>query len=298
MDPDLRTRMSVGGPILLDGGLATSLEAGGYELPGPLWSARALLEDADRVRDAHAAFVAAGAEVVLTASYQLSWHGLRATGEDPERAGELFARSVRLARAAADAARRPVLVAGSLGPYGAALADGSEYTGRYRVTRAALRDFHGPRVAALVAAGVDVLALETLPGGEEVAVVADLAEEAGHPAWVSTTLAGDGTRTPRGEPLREALAPAAAHDEVLAVGVNCCPPELVVPALQSLASLAVPLLAKPNAGARWDPARQAWQPPGAPVDPDAWVDAGARLIGGCCGTSPSDLARLASALGR
>jgi homocysteine S-methyltransferase len=297
MHHDLRTRLASDEAVLLDGGLATSLESGGYALPGPLWSARALLDAPARIRAAHTAFVDAGAEVLLTASYQLSRSGLRASGEDPARLDRLLARSARLAREAAAEARRPVWVAGSLGPYGAALADGSEYTGRYGVGRATLRDFHGPRLEALASADVDVLALETIPSGEEVAVLAELLAAAGRPAWISVTLAGDGTRTPRGEPLDEALAPAAAADDVLAVGVNCCPPDLVVPALERLRSLGMPLLAKPNAGARWDPAHRRWGPPRSAADPRPWVLAGARLVGGCCGTSPADLAGLAASLG-
>lgn len=295
----LRSRLTDGARVVaLDGGLATTLEAGGYPLPGPLWSARALLEAPGRVREAHRAFVAAGAEVVLTASYQLSRRGLREAGEDPDRADALFARAVELAREAVADADHATWVAGSLGPYGAALADGSEYTGRYGVGADRLRDFHGPRIEALAAAGVDVLAVETIPSAGEAAVVARLLREQRLPAWVSVTVAGDGTRTPRGGPLADALAPAAEVDDVLAVGVNCCPPALVAPALTDLAGAAAgrcALLAKPNAGARWDPARQQWQRTDAPADPAPWLAAGAGLVGGCCGTSPGDLAALLAA---
>ncbi len=294
----LHARLDAGETLVLDGGLATSLEAAGLPLPGPLWSARALLEAPDLVRDAHAAFAGAGAEVLLTASYQLSRRGLQAAGLDPSLAPTLFARAVALAREAGrDAHPRP-LVAGSLGPYGAALADSSEYTGRYDIGRGALRDFHAPRVEGLVDAGADLLAVETVPGGEEVQVIADLLADAGRHAWVSVTVAGDGTRTPVGEPLLEALGPAAAVDEIVAVGVNCVPDELVVPALEHLAPLGVPLVAKPNAGARWDPVGQVWRPVRTPVDPRPWLSAGARLVGGCCGTAPADVAALATAVGR
>lgn len=284
---------------MLDGGLATTLEERGLKLPGPLWSAHALLTRPGRVAEAHRAFVRAGAEVLLTASYQLSSVGLAAQGVDPDRHDELFERSVGLARAAATDAGHPVWVAGSLGPYGAALADGSEYTGDYGVAQAALRDFHAPRVEALLAADVDLLAVETLPSGEEAAVIAEVLRGTDRPAWLSVTLAGDGTRTPRGEPLLEALGPALEVDEVVAVGVNCCPPDLVVPALGALAPAARrgrALLAKPNAGARWDPVHQRWSRDHDPPDPAAWIAAGARLIGGCCGTGPDDLARLVAAV--
>ena len=301
MADDLRTRLATGVPVLLDGGLATTLEAGGTELPGPLWSAQALISAPQAIEAAHRAFVDAGAEVLLTASYQLSALGLQRAGIDSSDAPRLFARSVELARGAADAAGHPVWVAGSLGPYGAALADGSEYTGRYDLSPGALHDFHAPRVAALVDAGADAIAVETVPAGAEVEVVAEVLRGTGRDAWVSVTVAGDGTRTPRGEPLDEALAPALEVDEVIAVGVNCVPPHLVAPALTQLAPAhqrGRALLAKPNAGARWDPARQVWTRTEVPADPRDWVAAGAVLIGGCCGTAPTDLARIAAALGR
>jgi homocysteine S-methyltransferase len=301
MADDLRARLATGVPVLLDGGLATTLEAAGTELPGPLWSAQALVSAPTAVEAAHRAFIDADAEVVLTASYQLSALGLRRAGLAASDVDGLFRRSVELARLAAEAAPHPVWVAGSLGPYGAALADGSEYTGRYDLAPGALHEFHAPRVDALLAAGVDVVAFETVPAGAEVEVIAEVLRGTGRDAWVSVTVAGDGTRTPRGEPLSEALAPALEVDEVLAVGVNCLPPHLVASALEELAIAGRrgrALLAKPNAGARWDPARQLWTREQGPADPAPWVAAGAALVGGCCGTGPDDLAGLAAALGR
>ena len=301
MADDLRARLGTGVPVLLDGGLATTLEAAGTALPGPLWSAQALVSAPGAIETAHRRFVEAGAEVLLSASYQLSALGLQRAGLEPSEAEGLFRRSVELARRAAKAATRPVWVAGSLGPYGAALADGSEYTGRYDLSPAGLHDFHAPRVEALLAAGADVIAVETVPAGAEVDVISEVLRGTGRDAWVSVTVAGDGTRTPRGEPLSEALAPALEVDEVLAVGVNCVPPHLVPAALQELAPArrrGRALLAKPNAGARWDPARQIWARDEAPADPRPWLSAGAALVGGCCGTDAEDLARLAIALGR
>ena len=300
MADDLRARLATGVPVLLDGGLATTLESAGTPLPGPLWSAQALVSAPKAVEAAHRAFVDAGAEVVLTASYQLSALGLRRAGLEGSEAEGLFRRSIELARRAAETVPHPVWVAGSLGPYGAALADGSEYTGRYDLSPGALRDFHAPRIDALLEAGADVIAVETVPAGAEVEVVAEVLRDAGCDAWISVTVAGDGTRTPRGEPLRHALAPALDVDGVLAVGVNCVPPRLVAPALRELAPARERgrmLLAKPNAGARWDPARQTWTRDEVPADPAAWVSAGAALVGGCCGTGPEDLAELAAALG-
>jgi homocysteine S-methyltransferase len=277
--------------LLLDGGLATTLEARGYDLSGPLWSARLLQDDPGALREVHRAFLDAGAEVLLTASYQLSGPGLRWLGASSSLAATLATRSVALAREAVDASGATARVAASLGPYGALLADGSEYRGRYGLPRARLRDVHAPRLTALLDAGPDLLAVETVPSGAEVAVLVDLLDGAPLPAWVSVTVGADGTRTPEGEPLDEALGPALDRPEVVAVGVNCLPSELVAPALDRLAGSPRPLLVKPNLGARWDPGRRGWRARPAP-DPAPWLEAGARLVGGCCGTTPADLRNL------
>lgn len=295
----LRQRLAADDPVLLDGGFSTTLEAGGYDLGGALWSARALLDAPDAVRAVHAAFLAAGAEVITTASYQLAAHSLAAAGYDPDLAPWLFARSVALARDAVtahlEAGGHPALVAGSVGPYGAVLADGSEYRGGYDLDVDALAVFHAPRIAALVAAGADVLACETVPCADEVLALARVLDGCGTPAWVTVTLGPSGRTTAEGQPLRAALRPLTAVAEVVAIGVNCCPPALVEPASAELADLGLPLVAQPNVGDRWDATARTWirLAEGPLPDPRRWVAAGARLVGGCCGTGPADLTRLA-----
>jgi homocysteine S-methyltransferase len=278
--------------LLLDGGLATTLEAWGHDLSGALWSARLLQDDPATLREVHRAFLEAGAEVLLTASYQLSGPGLQRLGASASLEATLAARSVTLAREAIDASGATAWTAASLGPYGALLADGSEYRGRYGLSRGRLRDVHAPRVAALLDAEPDLLAVETVPSGAEVAVLVELLGGAGLPAWVTMSVGDEGDRTPEGEPLDEALGPATESPEVVAVGVNCLPAGRVSTALRCLAPLGLPLVAKPNIGARWDARTRAWGPTGE-VDPTAWVHDGARLVGGCCGTGPADLRTLA-----
>lgn len=288
--------------VVLDGGLATTLADRGHVLDDELWSARLLLDDPDAVRDVHTAFLTAGAEVVTTASYQLAARSLAAAGRDPALADELLARSVTIAREAADAyaadTGRRAAVAASVGPYGAVLADGSEYRGRYGRTVAELTAFHAPRVAALAAAGPDLLAVETVPSGVELVALAPLLREAGIPTLVSMTLGPDGTTTPEGQPLAEALGAVTDLEVVVAVGVNCCPPRQAAAALERLGDLPRPLAVQPNVGDRWDAARRRWVPgPGdAEVAPQRWLELGARYVGGCCGTGPDQLARLAASL--
>jgi homocysteine S-methyltransferase len=287
------------GPVVLDGGLSTELEARGHDVSSALWSARLLREDPGAVVAAHAAFAAAGAQVATTASYQATVEGFAAAGLDREEALALVARSVALARRGAPDG----WVAGSVGPYGAALADGSEYTGDYvaEVGTARLRAFHRPRMAALAEAGADVLACETLPAAAEVEAVLAEATALGVPVWLSLTTVVDGdgvARTRRGEPAAEVFAMARGVPEVVAVGVNCTDPVGVPAALTAAASAGVPLVAYPNSGEAWDAGARRWTGAGG-VDPGAvpgWVAAGARLVGGCCRVRPADVAALAAVL--
>lgn len=298
----MRHRLAGGGLVLLDGGLATTLAAAGHDLSDALWSARLLLDDPAAIVAAHAAFLEAGAEVVTTASYQLAAESLAATGRDPTLASGLFERSVEVAVRAADAHTVPgrprPLVAASIGPYGGVLADGSEYRGGYGLSVEELVAFHAPRVEALLTADPDVLACETIPAAGEVAALARILAGTGATAWMSVTVDSTGTRTAEGQPLDRALAPALELDEVVAVGVNCCAPRLVPDALAVLSLCGRPLVAYPNAGDRWDAGRRTWVPRARDErpDPGSWVAAGARLVGGCCGTAPAELERLAAAL--
>ena len=298
----MRHRLAGGGLVMLDGGLATTLAAAGHDLSDALWSARLLLDDPAAIVAAHAAFLEAGAEVVTTATYQLAAESLVAAGRDPTLASGLFHRAVQVAVQAAEThpvpGRPRPLVAASIGPYGAVLADGSEYRGGYGLSVDELVAFHAPRVEALLAADPDVLACETIPAAAEVAALARILAGTGATAWMSVTVGPDGTTTAEGQPLDRALAPALELDEVVAVGVNCCVPQLVPDALAALSLCDRPLVAYPNAGDQWDAGRRTWVPRACHdrPDPGSWVEAGARLVGGCCGTAPADLERLAAAL--
>ena len=285
------------GPVVLDGGLATLLEARGHDLSSSLWSARLLLDDPAAVRGAHAAYLAAGARVVTTASYQVSATGFAAAGLDADAAATALRRSVAVAREAVEAAGEggPRWVAASVGPYGAALADGSEYRGDDGLSVAQLRRWHRPRLQQLAAAGPDVLALETVPS--LALVEALLAEVAGTgvPAWLSLTAAGGRTRA--GEPVEEAFAMARDVPEVVAVGVNCCDPaEVGGLARLAAASGGRPVVAYPNSGEGWDAAARGWTGAPVPLPVAAWVAAGARLVGGCCRVGPQQVRQVTAAL--
>ena len=288
---------ALAGPVVLDGGLSTALEERGADLSGSLWTARLLAEEPERIAEAHRAYFRAGARVATTASYQASVEGLVAAGYDAADARRLITSSVSLAREVRDelADTRPgLLVAASVGPYGAFLADGSEYRGRYDVPAARLRDFHGPRLELLAAAGPDLLAVETIPDSDEAEVLVPLLEDLGVPAWFSYSVRGATTNA--GQPLAEAYAVLAGSRSIIAAGVNCSEQVDVLGAVRAaVAATGLPAVAYPNRGGSWDSDTKQWAY-GDPLDLGlvaSWVAAGARFVGGCCGTGPADIAALA-----
>lgn len=295
------------GPWAIDGGLASELEARGCNLTGDLWSARVLREDPDVVRDVHAAYFRAGAAVGISASYQASRAGIVRAGGTAAEADQLLALSVRLVREAAEQVREegvrtPLLVAASVGPFGATRHDGSEYRGEYGLSHAELVAFHRERLDVLVAAGPDLLAVETIPDiAEAQALVEVLADHHDVPAWLSFSCA-DGATTNAGQPYADAVACAVSAPSVRAVGVNCTAPEHVTALLAAgdPARDGRPYVVYPNAGRVWDGAAARWLGAGsdrlAPTAVRAWVDAGARLVGGCCGLGPTAITAITSTL--
>ena len=307
-DDPLAALIARDGVVVLDGGLATQLEAQGNRLADSLWSARLLLENPSEIVRAHLAFYRAGAAIATTASYQATLEGFAARGIDQAGAIGLLRRSVALASEARAAwrAERPtdgsgrLLVAASIGPYGAFLANGAEYTGRYGRSVAQLRDFHRERLAVLVATEADLLACETIPELEEgIALVELLEATPGARGWLSFSCA-DGGHLRSGAPVEEAFALAGESSRVLAVGVNCTAPERVDELLaRARSATAKPLIVYPNSGEGWNAAERRWIGAGGPtVDGAAarrWIEGGATIVGGCCRVSPGQIGAVAAA---
>ncbi|MET0827897.1 MAG: homocysteine S-methyltransferase [Microbacterium sp.] len=286
------------GPIVLDGGLGTLLEAHGHDLSSSLWSARLLIEDPAAIRRAHAEFFAAGARVAITSSYQVSYTGLDAAGLSRSQVGTLLARSVELARQARDdseLASDQAWVAASVGPYGASRADGSEYTGEYGLDVAQLREWHRPRLQALAAAGPDVIAVETIPSLVELEAVCRELDGVGIPAWVSVTIADARLRS--GDSLAEAFALAESVPDIVAIGANCCDAAEVGGALAALGG-ARPGVVYPNSGEVWRAESRRWSGAASAIAANAgdWLAGGARLIGGCCRVGPDQISEIARAV--
>ena len=285
------------GVLISDGGLATELEARGHDLSDDLWSARLLAEAPAEIVAVHEAFYRAGAHIATTASYQASFEGFGRRGIDRADAARLMRRSVELAKSARDTLATPAWVAASVGPYGAMLAHGEEYTGRYGLSVAELTAWHRPRLEVLIAAGPDVLALETIPDSDEAEALVGLVRELRTPAWLSYTIAGDETRA--GQPLEEAFGIATDVPEIIAVGINCCAPADVLGAVTTARRVTgKPVIGYPNNSEVWDGENRVWV--GAPgLDTGLatkWVDAGARIVGGCCRVRPDDIAAMAAAI--
>lgn len=302
--------------LILDGGLATELGKRGYDISGPLWSARLLLDAPDAIEQLHYDYFAAGAHCVTSASYQASYGGFASLGFTPEETTLLLRRSVALARNARDrfekdeardsnasiaADGKKRYVAASVGPYGATLHDGSEYHGNYGLSVGELRAFHGPRFSVLAESGADLLACETIPSFDEASALLDLlAHHGGKGAWLTFT-SPDGVHTSHGEPLADCARAADGVANVMGVGVNCVHPRVVLTAIRELSrGTGKPIVVYPNSGEQWDAGLRQWR--GSPAGSrladlaPAWVEAGARLIGGCCRTGPADVAALALAI--
>ena len=299
-DTSLAQALSTG-PVVLDGGMSNQLESAGHDLSDELWSARLLTERPEAITEAHLAYFEAGADVAITASYQATFEGFARRGISRERAAELLALSVELAREAARRAKaeRPLWVAASVGPYGAMLADGSEYRGRYGLTVDELERFHRPRLEVLAAAAPDVLALETVPDADEARALLRAVRGLGVPAWLSYSVTGDRTRA--GQPLEEAFALAAEAEEIIAVGVNCCAPEDVDGAIRTAARVTgKPVVVYPNSGESWDAESRSWRGESrfTPAQVRGWREAGARLIGGCCRVGPGAVSGISGVVRR
>ncbi|BBY04854.1 homocysteine S-methyltransferase [Mycobacterium noviomagense] len=283
--------------LIGDGGLATELEARGHDLSDALWSARLLVDAPEEIIAVHADYFRAGASIATTASYQASFEGFAARGIGRDDAVRLLRRSVELAAIARNQVGAG-WVAASVGPYGAALADGSEYRGRYGLSVAALQRWHWPRLEVLAEAGADVLALETVPDVDEAEALVNLVRRLAVPAWLSYTI--EGTRTRAGQPLAEAFGVVAGVPQIIAVGVNCCAPDDVRPAIAAARQTDKPVIVYPNSGERWDTARRAWvgRSQFSAALATQWVSAGARVIGGCCRVRPADIASVARAVAK
>ncbi|GLU07575.1 hypothetical protein SLE2022_245300 [Rubroshorea leprosula] len=307
-----------GGVAVIDGGLATELERHGADLNDPLWSAKCLLTSPHLVRSVHLDYLEAGADIIITASYQATIQGFEAKGFSREESEAILKKSVEIAREARDMyiencskspcegvedgkllKNRPILIAASVGSYGAYLADGSEYSGNYgdSITIENLKDFHRRRIQILAESGADLIAFETIPNKIEAQAYAELLEEEGIkiPAWFSFN-SKDGVNVVSGDSLLECVSIAESCKRVVAVGINCTPPRFIHGLILAIKKVtAKPIVIYPNSGERYDAERKEWVENTGVSDEDfvsyvnKWCEVGASLVGGCCRTTPNTI---------
>jgi homocysteine S-methyltransferase len=311
MDSDpLKPLLDRSDVVLLDGGLATELAARGFDLDDDLWSARFLLEKPEAIRRVHLDYLEAGADCIVTSSYQATIEGFEKKGIEKREAVDLLRRSVQLAQAARDefwgrtanrSGRVRPLVAASVGPYGAYLADGSEYTGAYDLDEDGLVEFHRERWDVLATAGADLLACETIPSLPEARALARLLHRTkGARAWFSFTCA-DGSHISDGTPISDVIARLDAHERIVAVGVNCTPPRLIPDLIRKVRRAThKTVVVYPNSGERYDAMSNRWERSEDTIELSEacleWRGLGAQLIGGCCRTRPADIQKMSQKL--
>ena len=291
--------------VIIDGALASELQRRGCDLNDSLWSAKVLIEQPDLIRQVHFDYFNAGADCAITASYQATPLGFAQKGISLAESINLIKQSVALAQQAKQQyldqikSDKLLVIAGSVGPYGAYLADGSEYTGNYQLSENEFIDFHQARMQALIDAKVDILACETLPNFVEIKALAKLLQQ--YPtmtAWFSLTLK-DANHLSDGTPLVEVIDYLNQIDQVVSIGINCIALEKVSQALTELQTLtAKPLIVYPNSGEQYDPTTKQWHQDhqyNCTFDNQlpVWIKLGAKLIGGCCQTTPNDIAQIA-----
>lgn len=293
--------------VVLDGGLATELEARGFDLNDDLWSARILLERPEGIRSVHLDYLRAGADCITSASYQATLEGFMGRGLGKTAAAELLQGSVDLALEARDKfwsdpehriGRLRPLVAASVGPYGAYLADGSEFRGDYDLDEDALVDFHRVRWRLLASSGADLLACETIPSRDEARALRRLLEESPDTQALFSFSCKDQQSSSDGTSLRALVEELDDCPQIVALGINCTAPRHISGLLRAIGgATAKPIAVYPNAGEDWNAETKQWVPagqgsPSLVSSCREWVDLGARLIGGCCRTTPDDIRRV------
>ena len=310
MHNPFKSIISQQGYVLLDGGLGTAFEQMGFDLNHPLWSARMLDAEEEAIKAVHLSYMQAGANVIATASYQASYPGCMALGMNRDQVSQILLKSVSLAAAARasflkdapDGQIRP-LVAASIGPYGAYLANGAEYSGKYDLSRESLYDFHRERWQLLATSGADLMACETIPSRDEAMVLQRLIKETSPMPVIISFSCKNGQRISDGTSLREVTALMDSIPEVIAVGFNCVAPTLVDNLIREV-KLGAPnkyIMVYPNSGEKYNPVHKVWQGERCPADfarlANGWHKAGAKVIGGCCRTGPKHIRGIKLSLG-
>ena len=302
------TEFLTNNPVVLDGAMSTPLEKLGADTNNDLWTAKALIDNEELVYEVHKMYFEAGADLIITDTYQANVQAFEKVGYSEKEARNLIKKAVKIAQKARDDYENKTgkhnYIAGTIGPYGAYLANGSEYRGDYELSTKEYQQFHLPRIEELVTTGVDILAIETQPKLDEVLAILELLKKK-YPqqkVYVSYTLSDDDTISD-GTPLPRAIHALEDYSQVIAVGINCVKLELVEPALKNMKEITDKhLIVYPNSSTVYDPKSKTWSQPKTSVTFEElipnWYEAGARIIGGCCTTGPKEIKAVADFIKR
>ena len=290
--------------FILDGALGTQIQKNGHDVNDSLWSAKFLNEDTSVIKEVHKQYLEAGADCIITSSYQASIEGFLKKGFSKEKAIELIKLSINIAKEARDEfwetfedkqTRVKPLVAASIGPYGAYLADGSEYSGDYKISDEELKDFHKKRLEIIVETNPDILACETIPLLKEAKIVCDLLKQYPHIASWITFSAKNENYTNAADDIKECMTYLNTQEHISAVGINCTAPQYIPMLIENIKSVcSKPIVIYPNGGSRYNPITKLWERGELSAQDFAklaylWYTKGATVIGGCCETTPNEI---------
>jgi homocysteine S-methyltransferase len=290
-------------PLILDGGLSNVLEDQGCDLRHKLWSAKLIKTNPETIIKAHLSYLEAGADCITTSGYQATVKGFMDLGETMEQAKKLLLKSVEMAEEARDQflgsanISRKIYIAASMGPYGAFLADGSEYRGDYSISETDLKKFHSDRIRVLASSKADFFAFETIPSLVEINILSELLMNSVKPSWISFSCR-DELHLNDGHKISDAIHILANHPTVFAIGVNCTPPKFVSDIIRIIKSIAPGkrIIVYPNSGEVYDAKSKSWQ---GISDPDLfldmareWMEMGADILGGCCRIGPGHIQKI------
>lgn len=290
-------------PLILDGGMSNVLENQGCDLNHKLWSAKIIETNPQAIVNCHLTYLEAGANCITTAGYQATVKGFMELGFGLTAAKQLVLKSVELAEKAKsefltkNKIKDNIYIAASMGPYGAYLADGSEYRGAYPISEKELESFHLEQIKILDDSGADFLAFETIPSLLEIKVLSSLLIDTVKPAWVSFSCK-DELYLNDGEKISEAAKILANHPSVFAIGVNCTAPKYITSIIQTLKNSAPDkrVIVYPNSGEVYRADSKSWQ---GISDPDLfqkmaqeWFENGTDILGGCCRIGPDHIRKI------
>ncbi|MBU0923330.1 homocysteine S-methyltransferase [bacterium] len=290
--------------FILDGALGTQIQRNGHDVNDSLWSAKFLNEDTSVIKEVHKQYLEAGADCIITSSYQASIEGFLKKGFSQEKAIELIKLSINIAKEARDEfweafenkqSRVKPLVAASIGPYGAYLADGSEYTGDYKISDEELKSFHKKRLEIILETNPDILACETIPSFKEAKIICDLLKYYPNTSSWITFSAKDENYTNAGDDIKVCMTYFNKHEHISALGINCTAPQYIPMLIENIKSVSSkPIIAYPNGGSKYNPITKVWEkgelsPPEYAKLSHLWYTKGAKIIGGCCETTPNEI---------